>query len=137
MQEHSPLIASSARASAKVRIPPLWRIVRDSNVFTINMPFLQIGYKRIHYTDLIPEHNVRETLIFMHGLGSSQNYYQAVALGLQAHRFRCITFDTTGSGRSPYTFVEQNIQSLSDDVIGILDALKVEKAIVVGHSMGG
>jgi pimeloyl-ACP methyl ester carboxylesterase len=102
------------------------------------MPFLQIGYKKIHYTDLKSEKNdARETLIFVHGLGSSQDYYHAVATGLQAHNFRCIVFDTTGSGRSPYTQIEQSIQSLSDDVMGIMDALEVSKAIVVGHSMGG
>ncbi|KAF2115167.1 Alpha/Beta hydrolase protein [Lophiotrema nucula] len=103
------------------------------------MPFLQLGYKKIHYTDLKPEVESapRETFIFVHGLGSSQDYYQAVALGLQHHKFRCITFDTTGAGRSPYTQVEQSIESISDDVIGIMDALQVSKAIVVGHSMGG
>ncbi|CAI6335496.1 unnamed protein product [Periconia digitata] len=103
------------------------------------MPFLQVNsYKRIHYTDLEPSGNdARETFIFMHGLGSSQNYYLAVAEGLRSHNFRCILFDTTGAGRSPYTFVEQSIQSLSDDVIGVLDGLGVAKAVVVGHSMGG
>lgn len=80
---------------------------------------------------------MRETFILMHGLGSSQNYYHDVAMGLRGHNFRCITFDTTGAGRSPYTQVEQSIQSLADDVVGILDALDVSKAIVVGHSMGG
>lgn len=106
--------------------------------FVLNtMPFLHLGYKKIHYTDLKPEQDVRETLIFVHGLGSSQDYYHAVASGLHAHNFRCITFDTTGAGRSPYTQIEQSIQSLADDVIGILDALQVSKAIVVGHSMGG
>ncbi|KAF2268591.1 3-oxoadipate enol-lactone hydrolase [Lojkania enalia] len=102
------------------------------------MPFLQIGAKRIHYTDLKPERNeIRETFIFHHGLGSSQDYYQAIALGLQKHHFRCITFDATGSGRSSYTQIEQSIESLSADVIAILDALGVSKAVVVGHSMGG
>jgi len=101
------------------------------------MPFLQIGYKKINYTDLKPDRDARETFIFVHGLGSAQYYYQTVALGLQAHDFRCITFDTTGAGRSPYTYIEQSIQSLADDVIGLLDALQVPKAIVVGHSMGG
>jgi pimeloyl-ACP methyl ester carboxylesterase len=102
------------------------------------MPFLRLGYKRIHYTDLRPEGgNVRETFIFMHGLGSSQNYYHAVTQGLVGHGFRCITFDTTGSGRSRYTFVEQSIETLGDDVVGILDALEIEKAVFVGHSMGG
>ncbi|KAF2477832.1 alpha/beta-hydrolase [Lindgomyces ingoldianus] len=102
------------------------------------MPFLQVGYKKIHYTDSQPDnHEVRETFICMHGLGSSQDYYHAIALGLKAHHFRCITFDTTGAGRSPYTQVEQSIESLSDDIIGIMDKLEVSKAIVVGHSMGG
>lgn len=73
----------------------------------------------------------------MHGLGSSQNYYHAVAQGLVASGFRCIIFDNTGAGRSPYTYVEQSVQTLGDDVIGILDALEIPKAIVVGHSMGG
>ncbi|PSN64653.1 alpha/beta-hydrolase [Corynespora cassiicola Philippines] len=101
------------------------------------MPFLQIGPKKIHYTDLKPAKDERETFILMHGLGSSQDYYHAVALGLQAHNFRCITFDTTGAGRSPYTQTEQSIESLGNDIIAILDALEVSKAVVVGHSMGG
>lgn len=45
--------------------------------------------------------------------------------------------DMTGSGRSPYTFVEQSIQSLAGDVVDVLDALKVSKVVIVGHSMSG
>ncbi|KAF1848520.1 alpha/beta-hydrolase [Cucurbitaria berberidis CBS 394.84] len=101
------------------------------------MPFLRLGYKQIHYADLRPDKEVKETLIFMHGLGSSGGYYYAVTQGLLAHGFRCIIFDNTGAGQSPYTFVEQSIETLGDDIIGILDALEVSKAVVVGHSMGG
>lgn len=101
------------------------------------MPFLQIGYKRIHYADLKPEGDLLETFIFMHGLGSSQDYYYAVTAGLVAKGFRCIIFDNTGAARSPYTFIEQSVQTLADDVIGILDALKVPKAVFCGHSMCG
>ena len=32
---------------------------------------------------------------------------------------------------------DQSIQSLADDVIEILATLKVEKAVLVGHSFGG
>jgi pimeloyl-ACP methyl ester carboxylesterase len=102
------------------------------------MPFLRIGSKRIHYTDLKPQDGkTLETFIFMHGLGSSQNYYQPVTQSMVANGFRCITFDNTGAGRSTYTFVEQSIETLAEDVIGILDALSVDKAVFVGHSMGG
>jgi pimeloyl-ACP methyl ester carboxylesterase len=102
------------------------------------MPFLQLAYKKIHYTDLQPnEGEARETFICTHGLGSSQDYFYEIARKLQKHHFRCIIFDTTGAARSPYTQIEQSVESLSEDVIGILDALKVSKAIVVGHSLGG
>jgi pimeloyl-ACP methyl ester carboxylesterase len=102
------------------------------------MPYIQLGPKRIHYTDLKPENgDPRATFVCVHGLGSSQDYYHAVAQTLQANNFRCITFDTHGSGRSSYTFIEQNISSLAADVIGLMDALDVSKAVVLGHSMGG
>ncbi|KAJ8111063.1 hypothetical protein OPT61_g6246 [Boeremia exigua] len=102
------------------------------------MSFLTINNNKIHYSDLKPEgKDALETFIFMHGLGSSQNYYHAVVTRLRAKDFRCIIFDNTGAGRSPYTGQQASIQSLGDDVIGILDALNVSKAIVVGHSMGG
>jgi pimeloyl-ACP methyl ester carboxylesterase len=102
------------------------------------MPLLRLGYKQIHYADLKPgDGNVRETFIFMHGLGSSQNYYHAVNQGMVTNGFRCILFDTTGAARSPFTFVEQSVETLADDVVGVLDALEVEKAVFVGHSMGG
>jgi pimeloyl-ACP methyl ester carboxylesterase len=102
------------------------------------MPFLDIGSKKIHYADLRPEgQEVRETFIFIHGLGSSQNYYYAVATGLLASGFRCILFDSPGAGRSPHTPGENSIASLSEDVVSILDAVGVAKAVVVGHSMGG
>lgn len=105
---------------------------------TRKMPYLTVSNKKIHYADLKPESkDALETFIFMHGLGSSQNYYHAVVERLRANGFRCIIFDNTGAGRSPYTGEQASIQSLGDDIIGILDALSVSKAIVVGHSMGG
>jgi pimeloyl-ACP methyl ester carboxylesterase len=73
----------------------------------------------------------------MHGLGSSQNYYLPLIPSFLQQDFRCIVFDNTGAGRSPYTYVEQSISSLSSDVMNILDALHIDKAILVGHSMGG
>ena len=102
------------------------------------MPFFDISGKKIHYANLKPEgKDVLETFIFMQGLGSSQNYYYAVVERLRANGFRCIIFDNYGAGRSPYTGEQSSVQSLGDDIIGILDALNVPKAIVVGHSMGG
>jgi len=102
------------------------------------MPYLQLGYKRIHYTDHRPSSApIRETLILTHGLGSTQNYYGPILPHLLTNHFRCLTFDTTGAGRSPYTQIEQSIETLAADVLALLDALSIPRAVVVGHSMGG
>ncbi|KAF2102187.1 alpha/beta-hydrolase [Rhizodiscina lignyota] len=101
------------------------------------MPLITVNEKRIHYADWKPDGDARETFVFTHGLGSSQNFYAAVAPILVKDGFRCIAYDTTGSARSPYTQVEQSVESLAEDVIALMDALGVSKAVHAGHSMGG
>ncbi|KAF7712577.1 3-oxoadipate enol-lactonase 1 [Penicillium ucsense] len=103
------------------------------------MPFIQSGRHNLHYADSHPSGPPTPTgltFIFIHGLGSSQNYYFPIIPQL-APSHRCITLDTYGAARSPFTGDQISINSIADDVIGVLDALNVTKAVVVGHSMGG
>lgn len=103
------------------------------------MPFVKINYKRVHYRDVKPAGGAepRECFILLHGLGSSQNYWTGVTPTLTANGYRCVSMDMTGSGRSPYTFVEQSVQSLATDIVDLMDALSIPKAVIVGHSMSG
>ncbi|KAL1971095.1 hypothetical protein VTN77DRAFT_46 [Rasamsonia byssochlamydoides] len=102
------------------------------------MPFVDVDQKRLHYADSHPQGAPEGglTLIFIHGLGSSQNYYFPILPDLTPHH-RCITVDTYGSGRSAYTGLEQSVGTMVADFAGVLDALKIRKAVVVGHSLGG
>jgi pimeloyl-ACP methyl ester carboxylesterase len=53
-----------------------------------------------------------------------------------APKYRCISFDNRGMGRSqPSGSV--TVEAMADDAVAILDAEKVEAAHVVGHSLGG
>ncbi|KAL1301674.1 hypothetical protein AAFC00_005891 [Neodothiora populina] len=103
------------------------------------MPFLQVNYKRVYYKDWAPANGAtaKGTIVMSHGLGSSNNYYTAVVPSLTEQGYRCICPDTTGSGLSPYSQVEQDVHSLASDVIALMDELKIEKATFVGHSMSG
>ncbi|KAJ5574355.1 Alpha/beta hydrolase fold-1 [Penicillium hispanicum] len=103
------------------------------------MPFLTANNHRLNYADSHPTGPPTPTgltFIFIHGLGSSQNYYFPVIPHLTAAH-RCITLDTYGSARSPYTNEPVSLSGIAADVIGALDALSISKAVVVGHSMGG
>jgi len=78
-------------------------------------------------------------VIFIHGLGSSLNFYQVQVeqLAKRQSSLFIIRFDTEGSGRSPLSSSSLSITSIGTDVIEILDHFKVKKATIVGHSMGG
>lgn len=105
------------------------------------MPYLTIPSGRIFYSNFLPTDSPpRATIIFHHGLGSTHAFYRSItpALTSSPHNFRCITYDTISSGLSDLASEPQTIQGLAQDAIEVLDALRVkEKAIFVGHSMGG
>ncbi|KAH1923170.1 hypothetical protein KXW47_005976 [Aspergillus fumigatus] len=71
---------------------------------------------------------------FGHEFASDEEFEQEL-IKLDTHR--CITLDTYGSARSPYTGQAITISTIASDVIAVLDALHIPKAVVVGHSMGG
>lgn len=104
------------------------------------MPFAKIDGRELHYTDYVPSSSSAGalTIVFVHGLGSTQNYYGPVLPYLS--EYRCITFDNYGAGRSKYhseTYPDTSIEQIADDVLGIMEYLRVDKAVVVGYSMGG
>lgn len=104
------------------------------------MPFAKINGKELHYTDSVSSSgsSTSLTIVFVHGLGSTQNYYGAILPYLT--KYRCITFDNYGAGRSKYdsqTHPDTSIGQIADDVIGLMDYLEVMKAVIVGYSMGG
>jgi len=53
------------------------------------------------------------------------------------HHFRVITFDGRGVGRTGKPRELYNFESLAEDVVGLMDALSVDDAHVLGESLGG
>ena len=77
-----------------------------------------------------------EPILWIMGLGNDHRgwAYQAPAF---RERFRCITYDNRDVGQSQLTDGPYSVADLAEDAIGLLDALGVEQAHVVGFSMGG
>ena len=74
-------------------------------------------------------------VLLVHGLGGTGNFYQVQADALAADH-TVIRVDSAGAGRSAVPAGELTIDSHADDLAALLDALDVESAAVVGHSMG-
>lgn len=75
-------------------------------------------------------------LVLIAGLGYPKWMWHKMLPGLAAH-FRVITFDNRGVGKSDKPAGPYTAQLLAADTVGLLDALGIEKAHVMGHSMGG
>ena len=103
------------------------------------MPYAQLQTHRVHYTDtkdVEPQRgNGKPPIMMIHGLGSSQNYYMPVIPHLTDHR--CIAMDTYGAARSKSKGEHLTLAQLAEDVVELMDYLRIERAVVVGHSMGG
>jgi 3-oxoadipate enol-lactonase len=69
-------------------------------------------------------------------LGATRAMWDAQVPAL-AERFRVVTYDTRGHGKSPVPDGPWTIDDLVDDVVALLDRLGVERAHVVGLSLGG
>jgi pimeloyl-ACP methyl ester carboxylesterase len=73
-------------------------------------------------------------VVFTHGAAIDHHEWDAT-LPLVAENFGILTWDMRGHGLSrPGHFV---LQDAVDDLLVLLDSLKVKQAIFVGHSMGG
>jgi pimeloyl-ACP methyl ester carboxylesterase len=78
-------------------------------------------------------------VLFLHGNASSSTYWEETMLALPA-AYRAIAPDQRGYGgadRSAKIDATRGLGDLSDDAAALLDALGIEKAHVVGHSLGG
>ena len=81
-------------------------------------------------------HGAGEPLLLLHGLGYARWGWEPVLPGL-AERFDVLLFDNRGIGESdappgPYTVAE-----MAEDAVQVLDEAGVDRAHVVGTSLGG
>ena len=52
-------------------------------------------------------------------------------------RYRVVTYDHRGVGRSPEAPLHRSVGEMADDALALMDALGIEAAHLVGHSTGG
>ncbi len=77
-----------------------------------------------------------EPLVLIAGLGYSSWMWHKMIPGLAQH-FQVIAFDNRGTGQSDKPAGPYTAPMLADDTAGLLNALGIARAAILGHSMGG
>ena len=95
--------------------------------------FFDSGGVRLHYIDWGGDGSA---LVLLAGLGGTAHIYRALAPRL-ASRFRVAGLTRRGHGRSGRPASDYGPETLVEDIRRFLDALAIERAILVGHSFAG
>lgn len=75
------------------------------------------------------------SVLFTHGVGLNHKYFNSQVTALKKG-YQVVTWDLEGHGRSTPLDRNLNVQKMADCLIGIMDELKIDKAVLVGHSLG-
>jgi len=96
---------------------------------------IDVDGRAIRYLETGREHEGRP-IILIHGFGGDLNNWMFTQPGL-AEKHRVIALDLLGHGGSSKDVGAGDLAALSASVVGLLAALDIPKAHLVGHSLGG
>jgi pimeloyl-ACP methyl ester carboxylesterase len=99
------------------------------------MPQLDVAGAALTYDDEGPRDAPGAPLVFVHGWTANRHRWDHQIAHFSATR-RVIRLDLRGHGESTGAGV-RTIAELAEDVLALLDHLRVERCVLVGHSMGG
>src|SRR5512135_3435417 len=75
-------------------------------------------------------------MVLIHGYPLDHSIWDEIAPFLE-HDFELIIPDLRGFGESDVMEADDSIIEYASDIAGLLDHLKIRKAFLAGHSMGG
>jgi pimeloyl-ACP methyl ester carboxylesterase len=78
----------------------------------------------------------KTSLIFIHGWSCDGRYWQK-QIPVFAKAYQVITVDLAGHGHSSSNRAEFSMLSFANDVKAIIEKENIDRAILIGHSMGG
>jgi len=95
--------------------------------------FVDLAGLKLHYMDW---GGVGRSLVLLTGIGATAKYFGNLAPKL-AQRFRVVGLTRRGHGRSDRPATGYDLDNFVEDIRGFMDAMGIENAILVGHSMAG
>jgi pimeloyl-ACP methyl ester carboxylesterase len=93
---------------------------------------------RIAFMDVPPLGQANgHVVVLFHGNNFAGFYFGSTVETLRKEGFRVIAPDQIGYGRSSKPIIPYNFHDMARNTHLILESLKIDKAMIVGHSMGG
>jgi pimeloyl-ACP methyl ester carboxylesterase len=97
------------------------------------LPKIRIGDIKIYYEI----HGKGFPLVMIMGLTANKDWWPPEVIEQFSKHFKTLIFDNRGAGRTDAPKMDYSIKMFADDTIGLMDALEIEEAHILGVSMGG
>ena len=78
-----------------------------------------------------------DQLILIHGFGPNKNNWKLAQVGPLSKYFKLLIFDNRGAGKSDRIDEPYYMEMFADDLNILMDVLNIERAHIVGESLGG
>jgi pimeloyl-ACP methyl ester carboxylesterase len=95
-----------------------------------------LGGLRLRYVDVPAQSESGPPIVMLHGIASRIEEYEDLIDRLRAHR-RVIVMDLPGNGYSDKPERAYTLSYLEDSVLALLDHLEIQRADLMGGSLGG
>lgn len=121
---------------------PVLDIMLTNYEYPFEVHYLNINSQnqqlKMAYMDVHPKTPNGKTVVLLHGKNFNGAYWKTTVDALTKEGYRVIVPDQIGFGKSSKPVGYQfTFQQLAQNTKEVLDALKVEKIHLLGHSMGG
>jgi pimeloyl-ACP methyl ester carboxylesterase len=97
------------------------------------LPRVRVGDIDIYYE----VHGDGFPLVMIMGLSANIDWWDPRLIQETSKRYKTVIFDNLGAGRTDKPKVAYTIKMFTDDTAGLMDALKIKRANILGISMGG
>jgi pimeloyl-ACP methyl ester carboxylesterase len=141
------LVRADGRAQQNAQAAPPAPDVKPGSITSEDVPYpYAVAYLpltlygqdvRMAYMDVPPAGQPNgHTVVMLHGNNFAGVYFGGPIDALRKGGFRVIAPDQIGYGRSSKPIIPYNFHDMARNTRLILQSLKIEKAMIVGHSMG-
>ncbi len=96
--------------------------------------FAELDSLRIHYLEFA---GGDPAIVLLHGLSANASEFRGLVGAGLSPRFRVISPDLRGRGRSDKPTCGYSMSHHAEDVIALLDCLELDEVVMGGHSFGG
>jgi pimeloyl-ACP methyl ester carboxylesterase len=129
---HHPMFKTLASILAVAALLPLAGCIHPPQSSNAGSHFAKFGTNNIHY---VVEGGGAHTIVFVHCWSGNLGFWREQVPAF-AGRARLIFIDLPGHGRSDQPHVAYTMDYFAEAVLAVMNDAHVDKATLVGHSMG-